>query len=373
MNCAATRSLFPHINRILGDPEIDDACLAMKNVKAGLTVLLLLAATAAGKRKDDVVVMKNGDRLTGEIKRLEDGKLIFSAPYMTADVALDWRGVERVESKDEYSVYLSSGESHTGLISKQGGDAGANVSIYAGEVALLVPREDVVSIRPVESNMWRQMTGSVDYGYNFTGGENSNTQSSLAAAMAYRVENWWMELDGSSVFNSQSEGSSTGRNTFSFLYARKLTDRWYAGALSEFLNSRQQDLSLRATAGGGLGRVLVRSERTSLRLLSGLLFSREDYTSSAGAQPRSNNVEALFSLRYNMYRFKKMDVSAILYSYPSLTDPGRVRSGVQTSLGIEVFRNFKWKFNLYENFDSRPPVHAPRNDFGTGTSVGWTF
>jgi putative salt-induced outer membrane protein YdiY len=347
----------------------------MKNSTAGLTVLLLLTMPAAGKRKDDVVVMKNGDRLTGEVKRLEGGKLIFSAPYMTADVALDWRGVERVESKDEYSVYLTSGESHTGVISKQAGDTEAetNFFIYAVDGNFRVRREDVVSVRPLESSLWRQMTGSIDYGYNFTGGKNSNTQSSLSAAMAYRVENWWMELDGSSVLNSQSEGTSTGRNTFSFLYARKLTDRWYAGALSEFLNSRQQDLSLRATGGGGLGRVLVRSERTSLRLLSGLLFSREDYTSEAGAQPRLNNAEALFSLRYNMYRFKKVDVSATLYSYPSLTDPGRVRMGVQSSLGIEVFRNFKWKFNLYENFDSRPPVHAPRNDFGTGTSVGWTF
>jgi putative salt-induced outer membrane protein YdiY len=338
-------------------------------------VLLLLTIPAAAKRNDDVVVMKNGDRLTGEIKRLEDGKLIFSAAYMTADVALDWRRVERVESKDEYSVYLTSGESHTGVISKQAEDTqtATNFFIYAGERDFRFRREDVVAVRPLESSLWRQMTGSIDYGYSFTGGRNSNTQSSLSAAMAYRVENWWMELDGSSVLNSQSQGDSTGRNTFSFLYARKLTDRWYAGALSEFLNSRQQDLSLRATAGGGLGRVLVRSERTSLRLLSGFLFSREDYTSEAGPQPRSNNAEALFSLRYNMYRFKKVDVSAVVYSYPSLTDPGRVRMGVQSSLGIEVFRNFKWKFNLYENFDSRPPVHAPRNDFGTGTSVGWTF
>ena len=74
-----------------------------------------------------------------------------------------------------------------------------------------------------------------------------------------------------------------------------------------------------------------------------------------------------------MYRFKKFDVDAVLYAYPSITNQGRIRMGMQTALGIELFRNFKWKFSLYENFDSRPPVHAPRNDFGTGTSLGWTF
>ena len=63
------------------------------------------------------------------------------------------------------------------------------------------------------------MTGSIDYGYHYTGGNNSTTQSSLSGSLAYRVQRWSMQFDGSSVFNSQSEGTSTGRNTFSFLYA----------------------------------------------------------------------------------------------------------------------------------------------------------
>jgi putative salt-induced outer membrane protein YdiY len=348
--------------------------IAEKGVRIALALLVLLPVASA-KRKDDVIIMKNGDRLTGEIKRLEEGKLVFSASYMAADVSVDWSQVERLETKDEFSVYLTGGGAHTGVISKKStaADASPSFSIYSGTGEIQAFRNEVVVVRPVEDSPWKQLTGSVDYGYSYTGGNNATTQSSLSAAVAYRVEKWWMETNGSSVFNAQSEGTSTGRNTFSFLYARKLTDRWYAAVLSELLNSRQQDLTLRVTTGVGLGRVLLRTERTSVRLLSGVLFSREDYTNDAGAQPRANNAEALFQLRYDMYRFKKLDVSSIVYAYPSLTDQGRVRTGLQASLGVELFRNFKWKFNLYENFDSRPPVHAPRNDFGTGTSVGWTF
>jgi putative salt-induced outer membrane protein YdiY len=347
----------------------------MRIATVGVIVLLVVAPLALAKRNDDVVVMKNGDRLTGEIKRLEEGKLIFSASYMTAEVALDWTQVERLESKDQFNVYLADGDLHTGLIAKEshGKDSAPSFYVWSGDQDVQVRREHVVSVRPLESSAWRQLTGSVDYGYNYTGGNEATTQSSLAASVAYRVGTWWMESYGSSVFNAQSKGSSTGRNTFNFSYARRLTDQWYAGTLTELLNSRQQDLTLRATAGGGLGRVLIRSEQTSLGFLSGLLFSRERYTSDAGPQPQANNAEALFQLKYRMYRFKKVDVDTVLYAYPSITDPGRVRMGLQSALGIELFRNFKWKFNLYENFDSRPPVHAPRNDFGTGTSIGWTF
>ena len=54
-------------------------------------------------------------------------------------------------------------------------------------------------------------------------------------------------------------------------------------------------------------------------------------------------------------------------------DPGRVRLSSQSNLGIEFFRNFTWNFQLYENFDSHPPVVAPKNDLGVTTSVGWKF
>lgn len=348
----------------------------MQSVKAGLVALLVLNVCVFAKRNDDVVIMKNGDRFTGEIKRLEEGKLIFSASYMASDVTLDWTKVDRLESKDEFNVYLMNGGAHTGHIAKTSEDENSvpSFTITQSDANVQVRRDEVVVVRPIEDSVWKQLTGSIDYGYNFTGGNNATTQSSLSASTAYRVERWWMELSGSSVFNAQSEGSTTGRNYFTFNSARKLNDRWYTGALAELLNSRQQDLSLRATLGGGLGRVLYRSERTSLRLLSGLLFNRERYSTEATeGPPQASNLEALFYLEYAMYRFKKFDVDAVLYAYPSITNQGRIRMGMQTALGIELFRNFKWKFSLYENFDSRPPVHAPRNDFGTGTSLGWTF
>ncbi len=340
-------------------------------IAAGL-VLFILVPTVFAKRKDDVIVMKNGDRMTGEIKRLEAGQLYFSASYMASDVAVDWNEVERLESKDQFNVYLTNGGAHTGVIEKVS-DADSNFFVQADAETVRLDRTDVIVIRPIEDTAWKQMAGSVDYGYNYTGGNNATTQSSLSASTAYRVEKWSTELSGSSVFNGQSEGTSTGRNNLTFTYARKLNERWYAGLLSELLNSQQQDLTLRATLGGGLGRVLFRSERTSLALLSGLLFSREKYSSDAGDQPHANNIEALFHLKYTTFRCKKFDWDSSVYAYPSLTDRGRVRMGMQSAIYIELYRNFKWKFSVYENFDSRPPVNAPRNDFGTGTSLGWTF
>src|SRR3954453_22380546 len=196
----------------------------MQRATTRILMLMFLLPAAWAKRNDDVVVMKNGDRFTGEIKGLEEGKLIFSAPYMKDAVSLDWTQVERLESKDQFNVYLTNGAVRTGFIAKKSRlqDSGSNFIVQADDSDLEVARSDVVVIRPIENSVWKQLTGSIDYGYSYTGGNNSTTQSSLSASLAYRVEKWSMQMDGSSVFNGQSGGTSTGRNTFSFLYARKL-------------------------------------------------------------------------------------------------------------------------------------------------------
>ena len=93
---------------------------------AGTLILLVFVPPMMAKRKDDVVVMRNGDRFTGEIKRLEDGKLYFSASYMVSEVALDWTQVDHLESKDLFDVDLTDGSVHTGFITEKSTVTDAN-------------------------------------------------------------------------------------------------------------------------------------------------------------------------------------------------------------------------------------------------------
>ena len=102
------------------------------------------------------------------------------------------------------------------------------------------------------------------------------------------------------------------------------------------------------------------------------MFSHERYFPQARAAP-ANNAEALAGLTFSTFRFKTVDINSQTVVFPSLTDPGRVRVSSQSNLEIELFRNFNWVFQFYENFDSRPPVVAPKNDLGVTTSLGWKF
>jgi hypothetical protein len=121
------------------------------------------------------------------------------------------------------------------------------------------------------------------------------------------------------------------------------------------------------------GRTIVRTERTSFQIFAGTVFSREQYFPQDGVAPMQQNAEALVGAKFHTFRFKVLDISSSALVYPSLSDPGRVRLSSDSNLHIELIKNFYWDFHLYENFDSRPPVNAPRNDLGVTTGLGWKF
>src|SRR5579859_6289176 len=89
-----------------------------QRVTAALCFGCLAIQVAEAKSNLDVVVMKNGDRLTGEIKGLENGFLYFKAAYMAETVPLDWKLVDRLSSADEFNVLLTDGSRKIGKILK---------------------------------------------------------------------------------------------------------------------------------------------------------------------------------------------------------------------------------------------------------------
>lgn len=342
-------------------------------LQSAAVLLLVLSCCTPGmaKRNDDVVVMKNGDRFTGEIKGLTHGELSFKASYMTASVRLNWEDVERLDSKDPFIVSLIDGQRISGFIETALKDGEGALRIGRSGVASTVPHSTVIGIEQQETSFWNQLSGSLDFGFSFARGNNT-ADSSFAMNLIYRTRRNLFSLDGSSDFNRNS-AESTARHALTFQQQRMLNEKWFTAAIADFLHSDQQELSLRSTFGGGLGRKIYQTDRTLLTTIGGAVFTRESYSSNIGGTPERNNAEALIGMQFTTFRFKTMDIRAATSFFPSLSDPGRFRIGAEGNLKIELVRNVYWKFRVYENFDNKPPVNAPRNDSGVSSSLGWSF
>ena len=344
--------------------------------RATLIVLLLFASPAFGKRKDDVVIMKNGDKFTGEIKELQYGELSFKSSYMKDDVHLDWKEVKALESQDTFIVELSDGKRVTGFIGKEANDNGDSrsneIKIIAEGAAVNVAASDVIAIGQREVSFWNQLTGSISYGFDFSSG-NTATTSSLSADVAFRTAKNTVQLATSSQFGSQANAEDTNRFTFDSQYERMITKQWLAAGLFSLLKSNQQDLQLRSTYGAVIGRRFVQTDRTALTLFAGGAFSHESYVPQPGTEPVHNNAESLLGVKFSTFRFKTLNINSQTLLFPSLSDLGRLRISSQSNLPSSLIRNFYWNFQLYENYDTRPPINAPKNDLGLTTSLGWTF
>jgi putative salt-induced outer membrane protein YdiY len=356
--------------------SLRNALYSFQYSRFACTALLLVAVVqpSLAKRKDDVVVMKNGDRFTGEIKGLQHGELSFKSEYMTQSVRLDWNRVERLESQDHFIVALSDGHRYAGRIEKIEGEEAtkSEFRIVSDAASFKVSQSEVITIQQREASFWKQLTGSIDYGFSFTGA-NSQATSSLSGDVAYNTPVYGIDLSTSSQLTNQSKGPNTARYTFNGQYTRKLTQNWLYAGLFDALKSDRQLLNLRTIYGGGLGRRLVRTDTTSLMALGGLVYTHEDYFPQSGIETVRNNGESFLGLMFSTFRFRTMDITSHALVFPSLTDPGRVRLSTQSNIRIEVVKNLYWDFGLYENFDSRPPINAPRNDLGITTALGWKF
>jgi hypothetical protein len=320
------------------------------------------------------VVLKNGDRLTGEIKGLQRGELRFKSSYMVDAVRLDWARVERLESKSAFLIYLTDGQLFTGSlrVGPVPGIGSNNFIIEFQKNSMVVKQLDVIKITPVEAGFWRQLEGSVDFGFSFTSG-NNQYQTELAATTTYRRGDQSMTLSVDSVFSGQPKGDSTARKELTFDYRKQLNTKYYVGGLLDFLSSDQQSLDLRTTAGGLIGRNLIQSDHTRLSIFGGLAASREKY-SAAVNQARTNNLDALTGFDFFTFRFKTTDIRSRFLLFPSLTTPGRMRMQATSDLKIEIAKDLYWGFHVYENFDSKPPLlFTKKNDLGISTSVGWKF
>lgn len=334
----------------------------------------LFAGALYADRADDVIVMKNGDRFSGEIKNLKNGLLKFKAGYMYDSVQLDWRDVKSIESPNLFVVTLSDGRRVSEKINvelvKETGEE--RFTLGKMDKGVTISPKEVIAIDPDSESFWKQATGEIEFGLDYANG-NSPLTLSTAGNFEYLSAKHVLDVTGSTQFANQSSAPDTLRVTFNTQYERTLWPRWFAIGVIDLLHSTQQELNLRTTVGGGLGKRIVMTDRSRFSVFGGAVFTREDYFPSTSPAYQRNNAEGMFGAKYETFRFKDLDVGAQGFVYPSMTEPGRVRMVGDSSVKIEFWKDFTWNFRVYENFDSRPPGTARRNDLGVTTSLGWSF
>ncbi len=275
-----------------------------------LSVLLAGVTLPAQAKRNDVVIMKNGDHLSGEVKKLEDGVLYLDTPYTADSIQLDWLQVESIQSTGTFQIILKNGDHLDGIIAKVPSTEapGKDFTVSMDSKETHSAGRDVVNIESKKPNFWRQLSGKIDFGYDFTSG-NSQTSLSSDASAAYSATNWGASASFTSSFSGQSTGSQTNLLEIQGAAERYMNRNSSLLALADFLHSSQQDLQLRTTLGGGYGRFVFRTNRNQLNWVVGAVYTEETFVSRT-SQPTDQNIEALLGGQYQLLRFSRYNLQS---------------------------------------------------------------
>ncbi len=318
--------------------------------------------------------MKNGDQITGKVKKLDHGQLYIETPYVVDPIPVDWLQVERVESTAEFQVEMSDGKRMAGTIQKSTlgeGTAGDFSITTPAAGTILVQAVDVVGIQSQKSSVWSQIKGSVGLGFSYDSG-STEAAFNLNASSSYTTTRFMLGADLTSTLNARSDTDTTNRQEISTNSAIFLSHRKFVGNMADFLTSDQQSINLRQTYGGGFGRYFIRTNSAQLYWLWGVVYVKEAYDASAGYSD-DQNLEGLLNVGYNWFRFNTTELQTNIQIFPGISDHGRVRTNLNASYMVKFTHDLGLQVNLWDTFDNRPPLNATKNEVGISTSFNYSF
>jgi len=343
-----------------------------KALLAAICATLLGSLPLAAGEKTDVVILENGDHITGEIKRLDRGKLELNTDAL-GTIYINWLDIERITSRRQLQVEVESGEKFFGTLTPALQEG--RLEITDENASAVVESSSVVRITPIEAGFWRRLDGSLDLGLDLASA-NQARSFDFGTKIELRSRKYLRSLSMDTTVISQEETETTARSSLGFGFSRFLKARRLVMVFGQLQQNEELDLDYRSLLGAGYGRYLIQNNKTILTVFGGLSVNQERHS----GEPAEEGAEAVVGLEYSMFIFNEpeTDIDLSLLVFPSLTTSGRVRAEFKARIRREISTDFFLMLTLLDSFDSDPlsdpDLPTPeRNDWSLNTSLGWTF
>lgn len=349
----------------------------MNNRSAVVLFFMLLSTPLLAREKTDVIVMKNGDRFTCEIKGLTDGVLYVGLDYVDGTISVQWSEVATLESTHLYIVTTEDGLVYSGSIATAASSVGQPVKIQvaqAPDATTEIDKPRVIKMDETSGSFWGRFAGDISSGILYSKG-NESTQYSLSSVVEYPRDRWQASLSFDSSLAASTGTTASARNQVAANALRLLPwkNTFYAGSAS-LLQSSEQGIKLQSHLGGGIGHFLKSTNHASIFVLGGLAWQNTSYeASSTGPEDVQNIAAALITTEVKFFEFKKTNLDVSAQVLPAISEAGRVFFAVNASYYIKLFSNFSWNLTFYGNWDNRPPEGLSGADYGSTSGISWSF
>lgn len=307
--------------------------------------------------KIDTIYFQQGDRITGEVKSLLNNHLKLSTND-AGTVIIEWNKVDSVRILSTMRVVLRNGSILYGSLRTRGQFKGCFIWQTNGDPRQ-VRLDEIVEMSRLEERVLSRLNGSLSAGFSYTKASDI-MQMNLDGSVTYTAAKNQVDLFYDGIYTLESE-KKTQRQNGGINFRRLLPRRYFLLSGLGAESSSEQQLDLRTSAGFGAGNSLIYSNTSHFYIAAGILGNRE----WSGGDSRYN-LEGKITLNYTLYIYDSPEVSINIRGdlIPSITDPGRIRTQIDSNLSWEIFSDFYLKWTFFHTFDSRPLSEtAGKNDW----------
>ena len=342
----------------------------MKSSGIFLTIALLFSVpTLSMAAKTDVVLLVNGNTITGEIKSLEFGALRYSTDSM-GTVSVDWEDIVSITTKQTLQLEVSDGTRYFGRLDSADERFEIKVITLSGDVDLHTSQ--IVRMTPIdaEESFWERVDGSFALGFD---SEKSSDVSTLrtTADISYRTRQYLVGLQATVNNTNQAEDETRNRTNIRGNYQRFRDNRWFTDWFGGWERHDELGIQSRISGGGALGRYLVQNNRNQLSLTGGLNITSTDFT---GDDPSTETVDGRIQVRYlhrNIDPEAKITFTTNIF--PLLEDLSQYRAESELIFRREFVEDLFFDVTLSHSYATNPPTDAAKTDYTLTTSIGYSW
>ena len=358
-------------------------------------LLMVSAVTAQGPIREDVLLFHDGDRITGELLRIEFGSAVFRT-NKTADLTVDLSQVQDLQCKHrfavlKYGVPVSRANAVIGTIEVRGDnlivttDDGRAVTLVAGMVGLAindVAFEREVSRRPPALEGWSivgMVGGSIVKSTEDGTALNTEVQVTrqvpgvdylpVRHTTSFGVRDTYEQVTRRNLTNGVSIEEETHVFHASLEQNQYLHERLFALALYEFDRNYSQGLQAGNVLGLGVGWTVVKNHRQRVSLKTDL------HETSQGFMEPSDNVNFLgqqLAVTFDQALPRSIDFSGTLSYSPSYTRPHDYSASTRGLLTVPLFWRFSLAITAEDDYLNNAQAGSRRNSFRGSTGLRFT-
>ena len=335
------------------------------------------AEPAAAPAPLDVVTLKDGSVIYGEVVEMAGGVLLLKTPSSPdALIKLKWADVTKLSVNHPIPFHLKEGTVLNGTATA-GADGALNIQVEPLKGSMTVPLDSITSVNPlVQPSVI--YTGNLQAGYSQATGNSHLRNASAIGEFVGRSEALRLTLLGRYIYGDDAGKllvrNSRGTIKLDFFVTKKLY--WFTSAYFE--QDTFQDLKLRTALSSGPGYQFIDKgdlespwfKDMTLYGEAGVSYFNEDFNVAADKSSFRGRTSfklnwPLFQEAVTFYHFDEF--------FPSLQDTKDYYFTSDTGFRFKLFAGFVSGFQWTLRYNSRPAAGTGDTDNLYLITLGYAF